>query len=69
MKGIVKVLNMWYVRDLSTLCQKTQALKIYTLYKAWYLAEILPFPDCWWSAFRRRPVILVEGPPRETGLG
>jgi hypothetical protein len=42
--GIEKVLNMWQARRLPTLRQKAQALEVYGLSKAWYLAQILPLP-------------------------
>jgi hypothetical protein len=42
--GIEKVLSMWQARGLPTLRQKAQALEVYALSKAWYLAQILPLP-------------------------
>ncbi len=42
--GIEKVLNVWQARGLPTLCQKAQALEVYALSKAWFIAQILPLP-------------------------
>jgi hypothetical protein len=42
--GIKKVLNVWQASGLPTLCQKAQALEVYALSKAWFLAQILPLP-------------------------
>jgi hypothetical protein len=35
---------MWYARGLPNLIQKAQALEVYVLSKAWYLAQILTSP-------------------------
>jgi hypothetical protein len=40
--GIEKVLHIWQALSLPMLRQKAQALEIYALSKAWYLAQILP---------------------------
>jgi hypothetical protein len=80
--GVERTLALWMARRLPTLCQRAQALEVYALSRAWYLAQILPLPAAqagrlrraagdflWRGRLERLAYDELHRPLREGGLG